>query len=101
MRILVDREGLGWDESWAITTKTFGYTNHTVLPEALEKWPVSLIGCVLPRHLQIIYEINHRFLEEVRKLFPHDTDKIRRMSVIEEGEEKKVGMANLAIIGSH
>jgi starch phosphorylase len=101
MRLLVDREGLGWDTAWEITVKTFGYTNHTVLPEALEKWPVSLVEHVLPRHLQIIYEINRRFLTEVEKLYPGDSDMLRKVSIIEEGENKKVMMANLAIIGSH
>ena len=74
MRILVDVEGLGWDEAWEITTARFGYTNHTLLPEALERWPVALFGRVLPRHLQIIFEINHRFLEQVRAQFPGDDD---------------------------
>ena len=101
MRLLVDQEGLGWEESWEITVKTFGYTNHTILPEALEKWPVSLMESVLPRHLQIIYEINRRFLEEVSRCYPNDTERLRLMSLIEEGKEKKVCMANLAIVGSH
>ena len=101
MRLLVDQEGLGWEESWEITVKTFGYTNHTILPEALEKWPVSLMESVLPRHLQIIYEINRRFLEEVSRRYPNDIEHLRLMSLIEEGKEKKVCMANLAIVGSH
>ena len=101
MRLLVDQEGLGWEESWEITVKTFGYTNHTILPEALEKWPVSLMESVLPRHLQIIYEINRRFLEEVSRCYPNDTERLRLMSLIEEGKEKKVCMAHLAIVGSH
>ncbi|MBM4065299.1 MAG: glycogen/starch/alpha-glucan phosphorylase [Planctomycetes bacterium] len=101
MRLLVDEEGLGWDESWEITVKTFGYTNHTILPEALEKWPVSLMEHVLPRHLQIIYEINRRFLDEVSRRYPNDTERLRLMSLIEEGIEKKVCMAHLAIVGSH
>jgi starch phosphorylase len=101
MRILVDEEGLGWDEAWKITTSTFGYTNHTVMPEALEKWPVSLLGRVLPRHLQLIYEINHRFLLEVKRRFPGDDARAARMSIIEEGREQKARMANLAIVGSH
>jgi starch phosphorylase len=101
MRLLVDQEGLGWDESWEITVKTFGYTNHTILPEALEKWPVSLMEQVLPRHLQIIYEINRRFLDEVSQRYPNDTERLRLMSLIEEGKEKKVCMAHLAIVGSH
>lgn len=101
MRILVDIEQLDWDTAWEITTKTFGYTNHTVLPEALERWVVDLFGRVLPRHLQIIYEINERFLNEVRERFPGDNERYRRMSIIEEGPEKRVRMANLAIVGSH
>ncbi len=101
MRILVDREGLGWDEAWRISVSTFAYTNHTVLPEALEKWRVRLVGTVLPRHLQIIFEINRRFLEEVRRQFPGDEPRVQRMSIIEEGEEKRIRMAHLAIVGSH
>ena len=101
MRILVDVEQLDWDSAWDITTKTFAYTNHTVMPEALERWVVDLFARVLPRHLQIIYEINHRFLNEVRKRFPGDNERYRRMSIIEEGQEKRVRMANLAIVGSH
>lgn len=101
MRILVDIEGLGWDEAWAITTKTFAYTNHTVMPEALERWPLSVFGNLLPRHLQIIYEINARFLADVKKKYPGDNDRLGRMSIIEEGGEKKVRMATLAIVGSH
>ena len=101
MRILMDVEGLEWDAAWDITTKTCGYTNHTVMPEALEKWPVGVMARVLPRHLEIIYEINHRFLDLVRAKFPGDDDRCRRMSIIEEGEHKRVRMANLAIVGSH
>ncbi len=101
MRILMDEYHLGWDTAWKITVMTFGYTNHTVLPEALERWPVHLIQKVLPRHLQIIYEINQRFMDLVKLKFPNDNDRLRRMSIIEEGEEKKVRMANLAIVGSH
>jgi glycogen phosphorylase len=100
MRILVDVEGLGWDEAWSITTGTFAYTNHTVMPEALERWPVPLLGRLLPRHLQIIFEINHRFLEEVRAAGGDDA-RCRRMSIIEEDGEKRVRMAHLAIVGSH
>lgn len=100
MRILLDVEHLGWDEAWSIVTKTFAYTNHTLLPEALEKWPVSLFEKILPRHLQIIYEINHRFLEEVAQAYPGDFKKRERMSLIEEGKEKQIRMANLAIAGS-
>ena len=101
MRLLLDEEGLAWEEAWAITVKTFGYTNHTILPEALERWPVSLFGYVLPRHLQIVYEINRRFLEEVAARWPGDSERMRRMSLIEEDGEKKVRMANLAVVGSH
>ncbi|MGL4369602.1 MAG: glycogen/starch/alpha-glucan phosphorylase, partial [Spirochaetota bacterium] len=101
MRILIDIEKIEWDEAWDITVKTFGYTNHTVLPEALEKWSVSLMEKVLPRHLSIIYEINARFLEDIRKKCPKDPKKMSRMSIIEEGEYKNVRMANLCIIGSH
>lgn len=101
MRILVDIERIGWEKAWDIAVKTFGYTNHTILPEALEKWSVGLFGYVLPRHLQIIYEINHRFLEDVRKIYQGDNDTLRRMSIIEEDGEESVRMANLAIIGSH
>lgn len=101
MRLLIDGETLGWDEAWDITVKTFGYTNHTVLPEALERWPVALVSKVLPRHMEIIFEINRRFLETVAEKFPGDTPMLRELSVIEEGAEKKVRMANLAIIGSH
>ncbi len=101
MRILVDLEGIGWDEAWAICVGTFAYTNHTVLPEALERWPVALFERVLPRHLEIIYEINRRFLDGVAVRFPGDGDRLCRMSLIEEGGEKKISMANLAIVGSH
>lgn len=100
-RILVDIEGLEWDEAWAIVTTTFGYTNHTVLPEALEKWSVPLIQNLLPRHLQIIYEINLRFLQYVEKTFPKDRDMLSRVSIIEETQPKMVRMAYLAIVGSH
>jgi starch phosphorylase len=101
MRILMDVEGLAWEEAWKITTETFGYTNHTVLPEALERWSVGLMNYVLPRHLQIIYEINWRFLESVRAKFGHDDGRARRMSIIEEGDDPRVRMAALAIVGSH
>ncbi len=100
MRILVDVEQLPWEEAWAITTGTFAYTNHTVLPEALERWPVRLLEELLPRHMQIILEINHRFLEEVRATQMDDA-MVQAMSIIEEGDEQRVRMANLAIIGSH
>jgi starch phosphorylase len=101
MRILLDFEDQTWEEAWDITVKVFGYTNHTVLPEALEKWPVTLVGRVLPRHMEIIYEINRRFLEQLAVLHPGDGEMMRELSIIEEGAEKKVRMANLAIIGSH
>lgn len=100
-RILVDLEGLEWDEAWGIVTETFGYTNHTVLPEALERWPVGLIQHLLPRHLQIIYDINLFFLQTVEHAHPNDRDLLRRVSIIEEGPQKMVRMAYLAIVGSH
>ena len=101
MRILLDIEGLDWDEAWDITVKTFGYTNHTVMPEALEKWKVKLLELVLPRHLQIIYEINRRWLSEISQKYPGDEERVRTLSIIEEGDEKNIRMANLAIVGSH
>ncbi|KAH8784240.1 putative glycogen phosphorylase [Hyaloscypha sp. PMI_1271] len=100
-RILLDLEGLEWDEAWAIVSKTFGYTNHTVLPEALEKWSVPLFQNLLPRHLQIIYEINLYFLQSVERKFPKDRDILGRVSIIEESQPKMVRMAYLAIVGSH
>ncbi len=101
MRLLMDQEGLEWNEAWDITSRTFAYTNHTVLPEALEKWRISLLGNLLPRHLEIIYEINHRFLDQVARRYPGDNDRLARMSLIEEGNDPKVRMAHLAIVGSH
>ncbi len=101
MRLLMDEHGLGWDEAWDITRQTMAYTNHTLLPEALERWPVSLFGSLLPRHLEIIYEINARFLEAVSRHWPGDNDRLRRMSIIEEGHEPQVRMAYLAIVGSY
>jgi starch phosphorylase len=101
MRLLVDEHGVDWDTAWNLTTRTFAYTNHTVLPEALERWPVALLERVLPRILQIIYEINRRFLDEVSRRFPADPGRLQRMSLIEEGGEKRVRMAYLAIAGSH
>lgn len=101
MRLLLDIHGLGWEKSWDICVKTFAYTNHTLMPEALETWPVDLLGHVLPRHLEIIYEINQRFLDMVKVRFPDDDQKLRDMSIIDEGPPKKVRMANLAIVGSH
>ncbi|KEY65059.1 hypothetical protein S7711_08449 [Stachybotrys chartarum IBT 7711] len=100
-RILTDVEGLDWDVAWDIVTSTFGYTNHTVLPEALEKWSVGLIQHLLPRHLQIIYDINLFFLQQVEKKFPNDRDMLARVSIIEESQPKMVRMAYLAIVGSH
>jgi starch phosphorylase len=101
MRILVDDHGVPWRSAWTITQATIGYTNHTLLPEAMEKWPVSLFEYVLPRHLQIIYDINQDFLQHVSAMWPGDIERLRRMSLIEEGEEKRIRMAHLAIVGSH
>ena len=101
MRLLVDERHLGWDEAWDITVATFGYTNHTLLPEALETWPLAMFAESLPRHLEIIYEINRRFLDEVRAKFPGDEDRLRRMSLIGEDGGKSVRMAHLATVGSH
>jgi starch phosphorylase len=101
MRLLVDEHAVGWDEAWEITRRTLAYTNHTLLPEALERWPVSLFGSVLPRHLEIVYEINRRFLDEVRARFPGDEERARRMSLIDEGGGRSVRMAHLASVGSH
>ena len=101
MRLLVDEHGLGWTLAWEITQKTLAYTNHTLMPEALEKWPVGLIGSLLPRHLEIIYEINTRFLDLVRMRFPLDAARIERMSLIDESGERYVRMANLACVSSH
>jgi len=101
MRILVDENGLSWNKAWNITESTFGYTNHTLLPEAMERWPLSLFERILPRHLQIIYDINKRFLNKVSSKWPNDTGRISRMSIIEEGHTKQIRMANLSIVGSH
>jgi len=101
MRILLDDVHLGWDQAWDLTKKTFGYTNHTLLPEALEKWPVAWFETLLPRHLELIYEINRRLLDEVRVRFPGDEGRVQRMSLVEEGRPRKIRMANLAIVGSH
>jgi starch phosphorylase len=101
MRILHDEEKLSWDEAWDIVTKTLAYTNHTLLPEALEKWSVPLFEHVLPRHLQLVYEINRRLMEKVEAAYPGDVDKKREMSLIEEGNGQRVRMANLAVVGSH
>jgi len=100
MRLLLDEHGFDWDKAWSITTQTFAYTNHTLLPEALERWPLAMFGSLLPRHLEIIYEINQRFLDEVRIKFPDDFDRLGRMSIIDESGERYVRMANLACIGS-
>ncbi len=101
MRLLVDDHRINWDQAWDITQKTFAYTNHTLLPEALEKWSVALFGSLLPRHLQIIYEINSRFMNEVRIKFMNDSDRMARMSLIDESGDRYVRMAHLACVGSH
>ena len=101
MRILLDDAHLDWDKAWDLTQRTLGYTNHKLLPEALEKWPLSWFEALLPRHLEIIYEINRRLLDSVRARFPGDEERVRRVSVIEEGPARHVRMANLAIVGSH
>ena len=101
MRLLLDKYGLGWERAWDISVKTFAYTNHTLMPEALETWPVELFGRVLPRHLEIIYEINQRFLVKVAERYPGNDTLKRAMSIIDEGPPKRVRMAHLAIIGSH
>jgi len=101
MRILLDEAHLGWDEAWLITQKTLAYTNHTLLPEALEKWPLDWFELMLPRHLEIILEINRRLLDGVRTRHPGDEGRVARASLIEEGNERKIRMANLAIVGSH
>ncbi len=101
MRILLDEGGLGWEEAWDITRRTLAYTNHTLLPEALEKWPLPWFELLLPRHLDIILEINRRLLEEVRTRFPGDGGRIERVSLVEEGSLRRIRMANLAIVGSH
>jgi starch phosphorylase len=101
VRILLDDAGLAWDQAWEITERTLAYTNHTLLPEALEKWPLAWFEMLLPRHLEIIFEINRRFLDAVRACFPGDEERIGRMSLIEDGAQRRVRMANLAIVGSH
>jgi starch phosphorylase len=101
MRILLDEAKLGWDQAWDLTQRTLAYTNHTLLPEALEKWPLPWFDLELPRQLAIIYEINRRFLDDVRVRFPGDDGRVARMSLIEEGEPKQIRMAHLAIVGSH
>lgn len=101
MRLLLDGERLEWDEAWDITSRTFGYTNHTLMPEALEKWPVRYFEKYLPRHLSIIYEINRRFLRQVMNKYPDDGGRVARMSLIEEGPEKQVRCASLSVVASH
>ena len=101
MRLLMDEHGMGWDQAWEITSKTFSYTNHTLLPEALETWSLALFREVLPRHLEIIYEINQRFLDQVRMTYPGDLGKVERLSLIGEEQGGRVRMANLACVGSH
>lgn len=100
MRLLMDEHDLGWDQAWEITSNTFNYTNHTLLPEALERWPLPMFAALLPRHIEIIYEINNRFLQTVRERFPGDEGKVARLSIIDESGEKFVRMAHLASIGS-
>jgi starch phosphorylase len=101
MRLLVDEYQLGWDTAWHVTCQAVAYTNHTLLPEALEKWPIGLFGQLLPRHLEIVYEINRRFLDEANARFPGDNERLARMSLIDESGERYVRMANLATVGSH
>ncbi|NEP15733.1 MAG: glycogen/starch/alpha-glucan phosphorylase [Leptolyngbya sp. SIO4C1] len=101
MRLLVDEHQMSWEQAWSITQQSVAYTNHTLMPEALERWPVDLFSQMLPRHLEIIYEINHHFLEAVRAKFPNDSERIRRMSLIDESGERYVRMANLACVGSY
>jgi starch phosphorylase len=101
MRLLIDERGQPWEQAWSITERTFAYTNHTLLPEALERWPLGLFGALLPRHLEIIYEINQRHLEEVHRRFPNDAARIARLSLIDDHGERCVRMAHLACVGSH
>ncbi len=101
MRVLLDWEGLGWEQAWEITTRTFAYTNHSVMPEAMEKWPVSLLERLLPRHLEIIYEINRRLHDEICRRRPEDAERRSGASLIEEGDEQRVRMAHLGVVGSH
>ena len=100
MRLLMDEHAMGWDDAWRVTQSTFGYTNHTLLPEALERWPLDMFANLLPRHLEIIYEINRRFLDDMRIRFPNDDARMRRMSIIGEDGERSVQMAHLAVVGS-
>jgi len=101
MRLLVDEHLMGWDQAWAITQRVFSYTNHTLMPEALERWPIPLFGALLPRHLEIIYEINRRFLDEVGRRYPGDAARLARLSLIDESGPRYVRMAHLACVGSH
>jgi starch phosphorylase len=101
MRILLDQAQLGWDEAWDLTRRTLAYTNHTLLPEALEKWPLAWFDAILPRQLEILYEINRRFLDDVRRRFPGDEGRLSRVSLIEEGDPRTIRMAHVAIVGSH
>src|SRR5207253_8960691 len=101
LRILLDEAHLGWDEAWDLTRRTLAYTNHTLLPEALEKWPLAWFEALLPRHLELVFEINRRLLDDVRRRFPGDGGRVARTSLIEEGATRHVRMANLAIVGSH
>jgi starch phosphorylase len=101
MRILLDQAHLPWDQAWSITQRTLAYTNHTLLPEALERWPIDLFETLIPRQLEIIYEINRRFLDDVRRAYPGDESRVQRVSLIEEGPPRRVRMAHLAVVGSH
>src|SRR4029453_7003132 len=101
MRILLDEAKVGWDQAWDLTQRTLAYTNHTLLPEALEKWPLPWFATLLPRQLEILYEINRRFLDSVRARYPGDDARVARGSLIEEGQPKKIRMAHVAIVGSH
>ncbi|MHB9133449.1 MAG: glycogen/starch/alpha-glucan phosphorylase [Armatimonadota bacterium] len=101
MRLLIDHEEIDWKQAWSICVKTFAYTNHTIMPEALEEWPVRIMESLLPRHMEIIYLINHHFMKEVARRYPGDVDRMRRMSIISEDGEKRVRMAHLCLVGSH
>jgi len=101
LRVLIDQEGLGWEQAFDISRRTFGFTNHSLLPEALEKWPVGMFGRLLPRHLELLYELNHRFMREVMTRWPNDPERATRMSLFEEGPVQRVRMAHLAMVGSH
>jgi starch phosphorylase len=101
MRILLDEQHLGWDQAWDLTRRTLAYTNHTLLPEALEKWPLAWFESMLPRHLEIVFEINRRLVDDVRSRFPGDEGRVERVSLVDESPERKIRMANLAIVGSH